>query len=51
MKTITVESTLLRNVAYDDDHKLLQLEFQNRAVYRYLDVPPIVYEGPDAGAL
>jgi hypothetical protein len=44
MKPIAVESTTLSTVAYDADRQLLQLEFHNRTVYHYFDVPADVYE-------
>jgi hypothetical protein len=45
MKTIAVESTTLRTVAYDGDRKLLQLEFHNRTVYQYFNVPAAIHDG------
>ena len=54
MKIIAVESSTLRSVAYDKDREVLQLEFQSRAVYRYLGVPEAVYrallQAPSKGA-
>jgi hypothetical protein len=54
MKTTAVESTTLRTVAYDGDHGLLQIEFLNRAVYQYFNVPAAIYQGlmeaPSKGA-
>ena len=38
-------STTLRTVAYDCDRKLLQLEFHNRAVYQYFNVPAAIHDG------
>jgi hypothetical protein len=44
MNVLAVKSTTLSTLAYDDAHEILQLEFRNRAVYRYLGVPAQVYE-------
>ena len=43
MRVVTVESTTLAAVGYDEDLKLLQLEFCSRAVYLYFSVPAAVY--------
>jgi hypothetical protein len=54
MKTIAVNSTTLRTVGYDTEHQLLQIEFQNRSIYQYFEVPATVYEelmqAPSKGA-
>ena len=44
MRFATVESTTLAIVAYDEDRKMLQLEFCSRAVYLYFGVPPAVHQ-------
>lgn len=44
MKTVTVESTTLTTVAYDAHQQLLQIEFRNRAIYQYFDVPAAVHQ-------
>ena len=44
MNITAVESTTLAVLAYDDAREILQLEFRNRAVYRYFGVPAPVYE-------
>jgi hypothetical protein len=44
MKTIPVVSNTLRTVGYDTDRQLLQIEFQNRSIYQYFEVPQAVYE-------
>ena len=38
-----VSSSALRSVGYYEDSQTLEIEFTNRAVYRYYDVPPDVY--------
>jgi KTSC domain len=44
MRVVTVESTTLASVGYDESLKRLQLEFCSRAVYVYFGVPATVYE-------
>ena len=44
MNMTAVESTTLAAFAYDEAHEILQLEFRNRAIYRYFGVPAPVYE-------
>jgi hypothetical protein len=44
MKTIAVDSTTLRTLGYDAGRQLLQIEFQNRSIYQYFEVPQAVYE-------
>ena len=41
---ITVDSTTLAALAYDDAHEILQLVFRSREIYRYFGVPVPVYE-------
>jgi hypothetical protein len=54
MNMITVNSTTLRTVSYDAERQLLQIGFQNRAIYQYFNVPATVYEellhAPSKGA-
>ena len=54
MKTIAVDSTTLRAVGYDAERQLLQIEFHNRSIYQYFEVPGNVYEelmqAPSKGA-
>jgi hypothetical protein len=45
MKPLAVESTTLVMIAYDLDRQLLKLEFRDRAIYHYYDVPVDVYQG------
>jgi ATP-dependent DNA helicase RecG len=44
MKMISVVSTTLRTVGYDAQRQLLQIEFHNRSLYQYFEVPQAVYE-------
>lgn len=54
MKTIAVDSTTLRTVGYDDERRLLQIEFHNSSIYQYFEVPATVYQelmkAPSKGA-
>jgi lysyl-tRNA synthetase class 2 len=54
MKTFLVDSTTLRRVGYDAERQLLQIEFQDRSLYQYSDVPAALYEelmlAPSKGA-
>jgi hypothetical protein len=43
MYRASVESTTLSAVSYDSRKRLLELEFANATVYRYLDVPEAVH--------
>ena len=51
MKTIAVDSTTLRTVGYDAERQLLQIEFQDRSLYQYFDVPAVRLRRTLAGAL
>jgi hypothetical protein len=44
VKRQKVVSSNLRSVGYDEAARVLEVEFQNGRVYRYLDVPREVYE-------
>jgi lysyl-tRNA synthetase class 2 len=43
MHPIEVESTTLARIAYDAQEQLLDLQFRDRAIYRYFEVPAIVH--------
>lgn len=45
MNVTAVESSTLSTIAYDRTRKLLQLEFNSRALYQYLGVPARIHEG------
>ena len=45
MQVITVESTALATVGYDEARERLQVEFGGRAIYHYFGVPAAVYQG------
>ena len=38
-----VKSRILRSVGYDENIKILEIEFQSGLVYQYAAVPPKVY--------
>lgn len=45
MQVVTVESTALATVGYDEARELLQVEFGGRAIYHYFGVPAAVHQG------
>jgi len=45
MNWITVDSTNLSRIRYDEDTNTLEIEFQGGRVYQYFDVPLHVFEG------
>ena len=45
MKRISVESSNLRSVGYDESTETLEIEFSHGGVYQYFGVPKEVYEG------
>lgn len=40
-----VQSTAIAKIGYSKRRHILEIEFVNGAVYRYLDVPPAIYQG------
>lgn len=44
LKRIPVESEAVRSVGYDPRPRVLQVEFENGAIYHYLDVPEPEYQ-------
>ena len=45
MRRTAVDSTTMRSVGYDSAQQILEVEFTSGAVYQYLDVPAIVFDG------
>ncbi|MBU0579637.1 MAG: KTSC domain-containing protein [Candidatus Margulisbacteria bacterium] len=45
MDMVSVSSSNLSAVGYDEDSALLQIEFKSGVVYEYYDVPKYEYEG------
>lgn len=44
MDMISVSSSNVAAVGYDEDSSTLQLEFNNGAMYQYFDVPENIFE-------
>jgi KTSC domain len=44
VKRVPVESTALASVGYSKRLRVLEIEFRNGAIYRYLEVAPEVYD-------
>ena len=40
-----IRSSALRSIGYDQEQRVLEIEFTNGAVYQYFDVPREVYRG------
>lgn len=52
MEMISVSSSNVQAVGYDEDSSTLQVEFNNGATYQYFDVPEHVFIGlRDAGSV
>ena len=45
MERVPVESEAMLGVGYDDQRRVLEIEFADRDVYDYFDVPPSVHRG------
>jgi hypothetical protein len=45
MKLVTVESSMIHAVGYDDEAEELEIVFNSGESYRYTGVPRSVYEG------
>jgi hypothetical protein len=44
LKKIPVESDAVRSIGYDPTVPVLQVEFENGAIYHYMDVPEPEYQ-------
>lgn len=44
MQPVAVASTTLATVTYDSDHAVLEVEFCDRSVYQYFEVPAEVHD-------
>ncbi len=44
IKRVPVESSAIATLGYSKRMRALEIEFRNGAIYRYLDIPPSVYE-------
>jgi hypothetical protein len=45
MKRISVNSSNLASVGYDEKSQILEIEFNHGGVYQYFDVPELVHNG------
>ena len=45
IRRLPVQSTAIAKIGYSKRRHILEIEFVNGAVYRYLDVPPAIYQG------
>ena len=45
MQRVPVVSSNLVSVGYDEDAKILEIEFKQNHVYQYKDVPKNIHEG------
>jgi KTSC domain len=44
IKRVPVESSAIATVGYSKKLRALEIEFRNGSIYRYLEVPPDVYQ-------
>ena len=45
MQTRVVQSTTLAVIAYDEGQQKLHLQFRDRTIYTYFDVPADIFQG------
>ncbi len=45
MQRVTVDSSMISSVGYDDQAQELEIEFNTGKIYRYQEVPKEIYEG------
>jgi hypothetical protein len=45
MQRISVSSSTLVSVGYDEKKSILEVEFKNGSIYQYYDVPSAVHRG------
>lgn len=45
MMRTPVSSSNIRSIGYDENSKILEIEFNNGSVYQYYNVPAEVYNG------
>lgn len=45
MERVSVSSSNVESVGYDNDAQTLEVEFKNGSVYQYFDVPERIFEG------
>jgi len=44
MERVSVQSSNLESVGYDEETKILEIEFKGGSVYRYYNVPKDIYD-------
>lgn len=45
MNRTSVSSSNLNSIGYDEESRILEIEFNTGSVYQYVDVPESIYEG------
>jgi hypothetical protein len=54
MDRMQIESRIIRSIGYEPNSATLEIEFEHGGIYRYFDVPALVYEqlmaSPSKGA-
>lgn len=45
MERVSVDSSNIASIGFDEDSSTLEIEFHSGAVYQYFDVPFAVYDG------
>ena len=43
LERLSVTSRILRSVGYDEEKKIMEIEFTSGLVYQFLGVPPKIY--------
>jgi hypothetical protein len=44
MERVKVKSSIIRSVGYDSETRLLEIEFKNKQVGRFINIPPETFE-------
>ena len=44
MNRIPVSSSTIDSIGYDPESAILEIEFQNRSIYLYFDIPPYIHD-------
>lgn len=45
MERIAVNSSTMLSVGFDPEHLVLEIEFNNGRIYKYMDVPEYIFRG------
>ena len=43
MKRVSVQSSNICSIGYDENQSILQVEFNNGSIYNYYNVPRVIY--------